>query len=96
MQLNNRCAPGQCVFRDDSHTAFCIGNKHAAHTLAQADELSTIIEEDSEPTACGLPSEEGQQCSPLIKEGGQLCDRKCKNIVSLLFRRRSVSSLDDV
>lgn len=82
MQLNNACAPGHCVWREDAKSVFCSGVEVGA--AAAAAHVAAIPDEDSEyPQECGFVQELGQKCSILIKEGAKLCDKACRNLVSL-------------
>lgn len=38
---------------------------------------------DTVEPGCGFAKEAGEKCPTIIKEGHNLCDKDCKNIVSL-------------
>lgn len=77
MQLNNPCAPGRCIWREDAKSAFC-----SAYADVADEEVPEQLGYPSEP-GCGFAKEAGEKCPTIIKEGHHLCDKGCKNIVSL-------------
>lgn len=88
MQLSNPCAPGHCVWKEDTKSAFCSGYQDDSDSDSDSDDEDDDNEDDDihvwSPN-CGLVQQVGQNCSRLIKEGAELCDKNCQNLVSSIF-----------